>query len=217
MTVDILLSMSPVVEALCDPLTRLTVLVFFCDDIGMTANVTFKQFISALFHWELADVNTVSSFDLIVSTGVLLGLPVLSNFLLTSFSTTKQQVDLWVAWGSGITKIIGVLGIGLAASGPICLASLMVYALGSGLLDALRSFATSGMEDEKSIQKLYMAISMVQEIAGFVGAPLWTSLFYTALHGNITLPKGVHFFGAAVFFGIALALTLRLRRHVQSL
>ncbi|THC91829.1 hypothetical protein EYZ11_008722 [Aspergillus tanneri] len=214
MTVDILLSLSPVAEALQDPLTRMTVLIFLSNDIGMAANVTFKQFVSALFHWELADVNTVSSFDLIISAAVLLGLPALSTFLVNSLSATKQQVDLWVTLGSSIAKIVGELGIGLAPSGNTCFLFLMTYAFGSGLLDGLRSFATSGLEDEKSIQRLYMAISMVQEIAGFIGAPIWTSLFYATLHGNIALPKGVHFFGAAVFFMIAFGLTLRLQRHV---
>ncbi|KAJ9326472.1 hypothetical protein DTO027B5_304 [Paecilomyces variotii] len=209
MTVDLLLSLSPVVEALKDPLARVMMLIFLIIDISMAVLVTFTQFVSALSHWSLADVNAVTSFHLVVSTTALFALPVLSNWLVRILHSTKQRVDMWTASWSTVAKIIGMVGIGLAPTQWICFASLMIYALGYGLPDALRSLATCGLEDERSIQSLYMGIGLAQEVAGLVGSPIWTTIFYATLDGDIPLPKGSHFLAAASLLGIALAMIIR--------
>ena len=100
--------------------------------------------------------------------------------------------------------------ISIAANRWLYIIALGVYNFGAALSDSLRSFVTASLHDEKQIQKMYTAISMVEALAGLTGTTLWSTTFAAGMqYGGLALAR-MCFFAAASLFVISLFMTTAL-------
>jgi hypothetical protein len=215
LTVDLFPAFILLFEVCRDPLSGVTMLIFLLNTIGMGVRITFQQWASKTFAWTIADTNVIQAFEMLVSMLVLLALPFLTARFFRPLAKDTRQVDLWVIKISLLANIAGITFVGLAPSRAIHVISLTVYNIGTGLEDALRSFATSALKDEESTRKLYMGISIVEGLASVVGTPIWAAIFSATIQlENARLLQGIPFFAASSCFVATLALTTLLQRYV---
>ncbi|KAK4149775.1 hypothetical protein C8A00DRAFT_37632 [Chaetomidium leptoderma] len=156
----------------------------------------------------LSLVNGITSLSILINDTVLLLMPYFSRGALRRAAGSQQGVDFWVTKGSIYLNIIGIFCVGLAPWGFLYIASLGLYSLGAGLADSLRSFATSAMDDEETVRRLYMGISMVEAIAGMAVTSIWSYVFSAGIRKG----GAAEFFGA---FGHVSQLQGYQRRHLQ--
>jgi hypothetical protein len=194
-------------ELLRSPLTRITTLIYLCDETAIYVRLVFPQWAAKRFGWSLAGASGITSFQIVINAGVLLVLPYICRVVLRPLLGSQQQVDFWVIKCSLALNMVGIFCAGIAPLRSLYIMSLFVYNLGSALTDALRSFVTSTMQDEEEIERLYMGISMVETIAGLLGTTVWSAAFSATMrYGGTTLGR-IPFFAAAVLFGLSLWLT----------
>ncbi|KID88389.1 Major facilitator superfamily domain, general substrate transporter, partial [Metarhizium majus ARSEF 297] len=212
-TVDLLLSIQFVVQALRNPLTLRVMSIFFTYTLAGTVSGTSQQWASSTFHTSLADVDKVTSMEQVVSAVVLFSLPTVSQRLLRPRLRSKQNTDLWVITASLVFCAFGALVMSLAPSIGIYAVGVAVSALGVGLADSLRSFATSALSDTETLESLYMSIRTMQSLAAIVGTPLWGGIFLLILKSDGGLPPGLLFFATGIVFLISLYSTIPLRGY----
>ncbi|KAE8137455.1 major facilitator superfamily domain-containing protein [Aspergillus pseudotamarii] len=216
LTVELPQSLMLFVDAVREPLTRRVMAICFSSTMAMTVHNTFQQWASSNFHWKLASVNTLWSMGQVVSAAVLLALPLLSHGILRPLLGTKRRVDLWVALISIIFSAVGCLVLSVSPSILVYGFGLVVYSLGIGLNDSLRSLATSALQDTEAVQRLYMGIRTVQSLGAMIGIPLWSSLLSLILRSDGALPKGLTFFGASSLYFLSLYWGFSLQRFMRN-
>ncbi|KAH0598372.1 hypothetical protein MHUMG1_03670 [Metarhizium humberi] len=212
-TVDLLLSIQFVVQALRNPLTLRVMSIFFTYTLAGTVSGTSQQWASSTFHTSLADVDKVTSMEQVVSAIVLFSLPTVSQRLLRPRLRSKQNTDHWVITASLVFCAFGALVMSLAPSIGIYAVGVAVSALGVGLADSLRSFATSALSDTETLESLYMSIRTMQSLAAIVGTPLWGGIFLLILKSDGGLPPGLLFFATGIVFLVSLYSTIPLRGY----
>lgn len=212
-TVDLLLSIQFVVQALQNPLTLRVMSIFFTYTLAGTVSGTSQQWASSTFHTSLADVDKVTSMEQVVSAIVLFSLPTVSQRLLRPRLRSKQNTDLSVITASLVFCAFGALVMSLAPSIGIYAVGVAVSALGVGLADSLRSFATSALSDTETLESLYMSIRTMQSLAAIVGTPLWGGIFLLILKSDGGLPPGLLFFATGIVFLVSLYSTIPLRGY----
>ena len=157
---------------------------------------------------------------------LLVLLPVLSHCLATRFSMEGKIRDLYISRISVAMLMVGSVGIGLSPN-PILMAicmlcslslrqrlmhiGLVIYALGSGFAVAVRSLATSLVEQHQ-VGRLYAAMTTMEMIGGMAAGPTLSALYGVGLRLGgpwIGLPFVV---SGALFLTVALPIwILRLR------
>ncbi|KAK9435861.1 Major facilitator superfamily domain, general substrate transporter [Metarhizium brunneum] len=212
-TVDLLLSIQFVVQALQNPLTLRVMSIFFTYTLAGTVSGTSQQWASSTFHTSLADVDKVTSMEQVVSAVVLFSLPTVSQRLLRPRLRSKQNTDLSVITASLVFCAFGALVMSLAPSIGIYAVGVAVSALGVGLADSLRSFATSALSDTETLESLYMSIRTMQSLAAIVGTPLWGGIFLLILKSDGGLAPGLLFFATGIVFLVSLYSTMPLRGY----
>lgn len=193
-----------------DRVALLSLLIYFCYETAIYIRAVLPQWASKSFAWTLADVNAVTALQILVNGCVLLSLPYLSKLFLLPRLSSQRMVDHWTIQFSLICNIIGVIMISIAANRWLYIIALGVYNFGAALSDSLRSFVTASLHDEKQIQKMYTAISMVEALAGLTGTTLWSTTFAAGMqYGGLALAR-MCFFAAASLFVISLFMTTAL-------
>ncbi|KAI0505162.1 hypothetical protein F5B22DRAFT_628771 [Xylaria bambusicola] len=210
-TVDIYLSVELVIQTVLHPFTRHIMILFFAYTLGGTISGTSPQWASSTFNARLANIDQIRAMEMIISAFVLLSLPVLSNYVLRPRLRTKQAVDIWVITASMIALLTGTLTMAMAPSLVVYTIGVAISAMGVGVADALRSFATSALSDGDALERLYVCIRTMQSLASMAGTPLWSGLFLLIL-SNPLLPHGLLFVGNAFVYLVCLILARFLHR-----
>lgn len=107
-------------------------------------------------------------------------LPIVSQVLLVKFSLPPQVKDAWLARAGILALVTGTFGIGLASNSGMLIASLVVYALGSGYGPSMKSLLAS-VAGERHIGILFTAISVLETIGMLVAGPLMAATFRIGL------------------------------------
>jgi len=212
-TVDLYLSLKLVVDTVRDPLTRQVMAIFFTYTLAVCVSATTQQWASSTFHAKLADVDQVTSMEQIVSAVALLTLPLFSQYVLRPRLVTKQRVDFQLIILSLIIGVASALVMALAPSMLVYALGVAISALGVGLADCLRSFATTAVNDSEAVEKLYMSIRTVQSLGAIIGTPLWANIFLLILKSNGAIPPGTLFIVNGTILLGSLCLTLNLRHY----
>ncbi|KAL2148115.1 hypothetical protein VTH82DRAFT_2214 [Thermothelomyces myriococcoides] len=199
-----------------DPLTRLTLLVYLCNETAIYVRVTFPQWAVARFGWSLARVNALLSLSILVNGTVLLCLPYFSKGVLRRRAGDSQdRVDFWITRGSLSCLLVGIVLIAISPWGVLYAASVVLYSFSPGPSDALRSFVTGAMDDDtEAVQRLYMGISMMETIAALGGTTLWSSIFAVGVRKGGAASGNISFFASAGLFALSLWLVHRLAGFV---
>jgi hypothetical protein len=79
------------------PLSRPTIVSFFLLALVHGIRVIFTQWASVTYHWIIADVQALSSFEMIVSGTTLLSLPILTKRYLHTHLGSSSSVDMFVS------------------------------------------------------------------------------------------------------------------------
>lgn len=161
----------------------------------------FIQWASVTFGWIIADVNAVNSFEMIVSGGVLIALPLVARrFLYPKLGGESSRVDIFITKCSIAVHAVGLLGMGFAPNKAAYVASVTVWTLGVGWNDSLRSFVTGivaagGNED---LDKMYLGIGMVETCAGIIGTAGWSAAYARVVGGGYLLKRSLFVVGSAL-------------------
>lgn len=182
-------------------LARTTLLTYFLIVAALEINVFFVQWASVTFGWYIADVNAVTSFEMIVSGAVLLTLPFVARRLLyPKLGGESSRVDIFIAKCSIVVHAVGLLGMGFAPNKIAYVASVTVWTLGVGWNDSLRSFVTGivGTGGKKDLDKLYLGIGMVETCAGMIGTAGWSAAYARVVGGSYLLKRSLFVVGSAL-------------------
>ncbi|KAK5632804.1 hypothetical protein RRF57_008518 [Xylaria bambusicola] len=204
-TVDIYLSVELVIQTVRHPFTRHVMILFFAYTLAGTISGTSPQWASSTFNARLANVDQIRGMEMIISALVLVSLPVLSSYVLRPWLRTKQAVDIWVITASMLALLTGTLIMAMAPSLVVYAIGVAISALGVGVSDALRSFATSVLSDGDALERLYVCIRTMQSLASIAGTPLWSGFFLLIL-SNPLLPHALLFLGNAFVYLVCLIL-----------
>ncbi|KHN99774.1 Major facilitator superfamily domain, general substrate transporter [Metarhizium album ARSEF 1941] len=210
-SVDLFLSLQLVLQALRNPLTLRVMSIFFTYTLAGTVSGTSQQWASSTFRTTLANVDKITSMEQVISAVVLFALPAVSQQLLRPRLRGKQDTDLCVITASLVLAVFGALIMAVAPSIGVYASGVAVSALGVGLADSLRSFATSALSDTETLQSLYMSIRTMQSLAAIVGTPLWAGIFLFILKSDGGLPPGLLFFATCLVLLVSLYSTMPLR------
>ena len=210
-TVDLYLSVELLIQTMRHPFTRRIMMLYFGATLAMCIGVTTPQWPSGSFHTRISNVSQVSAMEQIVSALTLFTLPLLSRYVLRPRLHTKAAVDYWIIVASMLANITGGLVIAMAPSLAVYAGGSAIAAMGMGLSDALRSFATSTLSNKELIERLYVSIRTVQTLAAIVGTPLWSGFFVWILH-HPNVPRGLLYLGYTCVVLVCLSLAVPLRR-----
>jgi hypothetical protein len=171
-------------------LSRLTILAFFLLSLVDGISVTFAQWASITYSWTFADVNALCSFEMIVSGGMLLTLPILTTRYLMPY-LSSSEVDMRVSKIALYFLFLGLAFMSVAPTRVSWVVAVTVYTLGTPLPDSLRSFSTCMIGGKEDLEKLYLGIGMVQTIGGLISTALWSGLFSSVLGRGWLLERTV--------------------------
>jgi hypothetical protein len=163
------------------PLSRFTIFAFFLLMVVDGIRMIFTQWASVTYHWIIADVQALDSFEMIVSGTLLLSLPLLTSTYLTPKLEWSSAVDMLV---SKISLLFLFLGLGLMSIAPTRMTyilALTVFTLSVPLGDSLRSFSTGLIGDKEEMEKLYLGIGMLETVGGMIATAMWSGLFSNVL------------------------------------
>ncbi|KAG9244379.1 hypothetical protein BJ878DRAFT_550621 [Calycina marina] len=161
--------------------TSLTLLVSFFLTLTGGIRVIFVQWASIHHGWAIADVTALNSFEMIVSSAILLSLPVLSRRYLLPRLISASKVDLLLSGVCLSFHFIGLLCMALSPSRIPYIMSISVYTLGTGLPDSFRSFATGVMGEKEEVEKLYLGMGLMSTFGGMAASKVWSWLFVYGL------------------------------------
>ena len=163
-------------------LSRTTLFVYFLNMLGLGLRVIFAQWTSVTYFWILADVNAITSFEMIVSGVLLLSLPTISHhYLKPRLGGSTSNADIFVTKASIIFSAVGICCMGFAPTRVTYILGVTIFTLGSAMDDSLRSFVTGLMENKEAVQQLYIGIGMVDTMGGMLGTAVWTGVFAKVL------------------------------------
>ncbi|KAG4437358.1 hypothetical protein IFR05_007164 [Cadophora sp. M221] len=163
-------------------LSRTTMFTFFMLTMGYGVRVVFIQWPSVTYGWILAEVHVVISYEMVISATILLTLPTISHKILKPrLGGSVSEVDLFVAKFSAVAHVLGILCVGFAPGKVSYILALMVWKLGHGLMDALRSYVTGLLETKEDVEQLYLGIGMMETLGGMIATAAWSGLFAKVL------------------------------------
>lgn len=185
------------------PFVRTTLLTYFILTLGMGVRVIFAEWSSITYDWIFAEVNALTSFEMIVSGIVLLSLPALTHFLTrrTHFASAST-VDIFIAMLSILANALGLLLMAFAPTRVTYVAANGFFTLGCGVYDSLRSFVT-GQVSKEEIEDLYLGIAMMETMGSMFATVGWSGVLAEVLEKGYWLER-IPFMGAAgVLVGVA--------------
>ena len=139
------------------------------------------QYVSKRFHWALARVTYITSFQAGLSMLALLFIfPWVSTYLLKKRGLNAASKDLFLARIGITATAIGLLGQGLAPTILFLFVGIGVSAMGSGSGAALRALLT-GWVQQNEVARLYTALSIVETLGVTAGGPIVAGLFKMAM------------------------------------
>ena len=188
------------------PTSRLTIIAFFLLKVVDGIQIIFTQWASVTYHWIIADVQALSSFEMIVSGTILLSLPILTIKYLTPYLNSPSAIDMFV---SKFSLMFLFVGLGLMSIAPTSLCYVLavtVCTLSTPLVDSLRSFSTGLVSEKEEIEKLYLGISMVETVGGMISTAVWSGLFSNVLGRGWILERTPFWSSLAIVVGVWLVL-----------
>ena len=190
--------------------TLTVILLILLHKVAVAAVVLLPQYASLRLHWSLALSNYALALKALISALLLLALPTVRARLLEPRMSTAR-IDLLITECSVAANLVGILGVGFAASPALYVLSLSVFTLGHGLADSLTAYGTMTLGPEQTLGDFYVRSGLVQTIAGLVASPAWSVVFGMVLKGD-SLPMGTPFILCAGLFGVAWIATRALQR-----
>ena len=192
--------------------TFTVLIVFLLNDVASRIQVLLPQYISLVLHWPLATVDRALALQALVSSLVLLALPMVRKCYLESRMNTLQ-IDLLITQVSLLTATIGAIGLGFSAPVPFFIVALCVYTSGVGVTDSLTAYGTFTLPPGETVSEFYMRIGLIHTIAALIGVPLWSAVFSLVLRSG-SLPLGVPFWMCALLFGVGFGGAMALRKRL---
>lgn len=182
---------------------RTTLLTYFILTLGMGVRVIFPEWSSITYDWIFAEVNVLTSFEMIVSGLVLLSLPVLTRFLTRrAFFTSASAVDVLIAMSSILANALGLLLMAFAPTRATYVAAVGFFIFGCGVYDSLRSFVT-GQVSKEEVEDLYLGIAMMETMGSMFATVGWSGVLAEVLEKGYWLER-IPFMGASgVLVGVA--------------
>ena len=195
-------------------ITGLTLITSFFLTLTSGVRIIFTQWASVHYGWLIADVQVLNSFEMVISGIVLLSLPIISKrFLLPRLSSTSK-VDILLASGSLIALFLGLLSMALSPDRLSYIISISVYTLGSGIPDAVRSFATGLVTNKEEVEKLYLGIGILSTLGGMAASSMWSWIFSFGMGKSWVLQRAP-FWGALAFLLVVGFMFGKLGKHVR--
>ena len=180
--------------------SRLTLLAFFLLSLVAGIQIIFTQWASITYHWIIADVQVLFSFEMIVSGAILFSLPTLTSKYLTPRLESSSAVDMLVSKSSLMFLFMGLGLRGVAPTRVYYVLALTISTLGAPVVDSLRSFSTGLISEKEDVEKLYLGISMVETIGGMIATAVWSGLFSNIL-GKGWILERMPFWGCLLTIG----------------
>ncbi|KAF7136825.1 hypothetical protein CNMCM5793_006343 [Aspergillus hiratsukae] len=179
-------------------------IAFLTATVAIQSLTIMLQYVSKRFSWSMAKVQShppllapadLKQASFLISlkatmnlSALLLILPTLSKALDRFLPPIRR--DLRIALGSVLTIAAGHALMALAASPTVFAAGLSISSLGGGFFPALRSVATT-LVDEAEIGLLGTTIALTQGIGAIIAGPLMagTFRFNIRMHGEMNMPE----------------------------
>ncbi len=177
-------------------------LTYFMLIMGFGIKVIFAQWTSVTYGWIFAEVNALSSYEMIVSSIVFFSLPFLSGFF-----PDPSVKDLTITKLSVCACVLGILCMGFAPDRGLYIAAVTLHTLSCALSDSLRSFVTRVMHRDGGvgkgdIEKLYLGIGMVETVGGMLATAAWSGLFAKVIGGGYWMERTSFLGSAGVNIGV---------------
>ena len=192
--------------------TFAVLVVFLINGVAVRIDGLLPQYISLVLHWPLATVDRALALQALVSSLVLLALPMARKWYLESRLNTLQ-IDLLITQVTLLTSTIGAIGLGFSAPLPCFILALCVYTSGVGLTDSLTAYGTFTLPPGETVSDFYMRIGLINTIAALMGVPLWSAVFNVVLRSGF-LPLGIPFWMCASLFGVGVGGAMVLRKRL---
>ncbi|KAL9109235.1 MAG: hypothetical protein Q9227_006161 [Pyrenula ochraceoflavens] len=152
-------------------------LTFFVYKISRGAASFFIQYVSTRYSWTLANANYLVSMrsflNIVVFTALL---PWATWYLTNKKGLPSRAKDFLLAKLSVLALLLGTVGIGLSASIPPLVISIVMQTCGMGFAYLIRSIITT-MVEPKQVARLYVGITILETLGGLAAAPLAAVLF----------------------------------------
>ncbi|KAL6233931.1 hypothetical protein BDW75DRAFT_231562 [Aspergillus navahoensis] len=160
--------------------------------LGNSAMVLLIIYASQVFGWSFSQSGYLLSLQNAIHLAVLLILPAVDRLLARApgrerhpeIETTEPETGLSkhfsLARRSALLSAIGSTGMALARSPFLFIPSLIIYGLGSGYSQSIRSILTlSTPEEHRAIT--YSVLGIVEAVGILVGAPFWPLMYQIGL------------------------------------
>ncbi|KAL4786967.1 major facilitator superfamily domain-containing protein [Aspergillus varians] len=165
------------------------------------------------FNWSFSRSGYLASLDSTAHLAVLLLLPPLQRLLLSQSASDGTSNLFALARGSALLLAVGCAGMALAPSPAFFAISIVLYSLGGGYSQSIRSILTASTPDEHRAIT-YTVMGILDTVGTMVGAPVWPLVYRVGL--KLAGPWiGLPFVTAAALFG-GVYLTLFAGRQVNA-
>ncbi|RDI82394.1 hypothetical protein Vi05172_g7742 [Venturia inaequalis] len=187
------------------PLLRPTIIIgllaMFVNCLVQPILQILMQYMSVKFHWPISQTSYIISIRAIVQIAILVAVLPYLHHIFTKRVAIPATADLYVARTSVTFLITGALAMGLAAYAPSFMIALIVFSVGSGFTQAMRSFMTS-LVPQHEIGLLYTVMAIFDSIGALTATPLLAYSFsYGISKGGMLI--GLPFFIVAGMYCIS--------------
>jgi hypothetical protein len=183
--------------------------------LGSGIKVIFAQWSSLTYLWIFAEVNALTSFEMIIAGSLLLSLPLISSLLKPILGSTSR-VDIFIAQTSVFANVLGLILMALAPSRETYVIAMAVWTLGVGLSDSLRSYVTGLLESKEAVEKLYLGIGMVETLGGMLATAFWSGILAEVLGKGYWLER-IPFVASSAILVVVLGFVFVLGRFGRKL
>ena len=185
------------------PFFRETMFTYFILMLGHGIRVIFTQWGSITYTWRLADINALSSFEMMLSGVMLMLLPIITaRFLKPRLGGSTSSVDLFMTKASVLAAVMGVICMGFAPTKAAYVAAVIIWTMGCGLTDSLRGFVTSKTECKDAVEELYLGIGMVETFGGMIATAFWSGLFSNVLGMSYWVSRIPFMLSSVILLGV---------------
>lgn len=204
------------------PRVLISIIAVFAGSLDRSSGVLLVQYVSAKFHWTIAEVCTclrptctdnkqltihrIQASYLISVRGcmtlatLLIVLPILSSFLTRFFHYDPVTKDLSIARLAAISGVLGYFLIFIASTTPLLLGGTLFMSFSIPFVWSVVSVATSFVPSQNQVATLYAAMSVSKSVGGVVAGPIFASLYGVGMQLGLEwsgLPFAV---GSIIFF-----------------
>ncbi|PCG96786.1 Major facilitator superfamily domain, general substrate transporter [Penicillium occitanis (nom. inval.)] len=198
------------------PRVLISIIAVFAGSLDRSSGSLLVQYVSAKFHWTIAEASyLISVRGCMTLATLLIVLPILSSFLTRLLHYDPVTKDLSIARLAAISGVLGYFLTFIASTTPLLLGGTLFMSFSIPFVWSVVTVATSFVPSQNQIATLYAAMSVSKSVGSVVAGPIFASLYGVGMQLGLEW-SGLPFAVGSIIFFLALIPVVCMRAQARA-